>query len=134
MAADEFGAWPEAARPESVLTVAMSDETTPITAGAAKVSLRTPFPMTLTRTPTASLSAAGSGPTVADVHVEGVSILGPSKLQVDASAKTSVTTLTPTSLAVQYQYIPADAEMTFDIDTAGAGARGLKVSLFFKQA
>ncbi len=112
------------------MTIALSDESTAITTGTAKVTIRAPFAMTLTQIPRASLSTASSSgnPTV-DINEGGTSILGANKLSIDANEKTSTTAATATTLADTS--IADDAELTFDIDVAGTGAKGLKVTLYF---
>ena len=117
------------------MTVALSDETTTITTGTAKVTMRAPFAMTITSIPRASLSTASSSgnPTV-DINVNGTSILGANKLSIDANEKTSVTAATATTLASTPTSIADDAEITFDIDTAGTGAKGLKVTIYYTKA
>jgi len=112
------------------MTVALSDETTAITTGTAKVTMRAPFAMTLVQIPRASLSTASSSgnPTV-DINEGGTSILGANKLSIDANEKTSTTAATATTLADSS--IADDAELTFDIDVAGTDAKGLKVTLYF---
>jgi hypothetical protein len=114
-----------------VLAVAVSDETTAITTGTAKVTFRMPFAMTVTAV-RASLSAAStSGTPTFDINEGGSSILG-TKLSIDANEKTSVTaasaaTITDSALA-------DDAEITIDIDTAGTGAKGAKVYIIGTRA
>lgn len=105
------------------LIVAVSDESTAITAGTAKITFRMPYAFTVSAV-RASLTTAGSSITTVDINEGGTSILS-TKLSIDASEKTSITAATPyvlsdTSLA-------DDAEITVDIDGAGTGAKGLKV-------
>ena len=111
------------------MTVALSDETTTITTGVAKVTLRAPFAMTLTQIPRASVNTVSSSglPTV-DINVAGSSILS-TKLSIDASEFTSTTAATPAILSTSS--IVDDAEITFDVDVAGTGAKGLKVTLYY---
>ncbi len=109
-----------------VISVALSDETTAITTGVAKVTIRMPFAMTLT-TVRASLSAAStSGLPAFDVNEAGVSIFS-TTLTIDANEKTSTTAATAAVLSDTA--LADDAEITFDIDTAGTGAKGAKVTL-----
>jgi len=112
------------------MTIALSDENTTITAGTAKVSMRAPFAMTLTQIPRASLSGAStaSGPVTVDINEGGSSILS-TKLTIDDNEKTSTTAATAAVLSDTS--IADDAELTFDIDTAGTGAKGLKITLYF---
>ena len=112
------------------ITIALSDEITAITTGTAKVSWRAPFAMTLVAIPRASLTTASSSgnPTV-DINEAGTTVLGANKLSIDANELTSVTAATATTLADTA--IADDALITFDIDTAGTGAKGLKVTLYY---
>jgi len=117
---------------EEQMQIALSDETTAITTGTGKVTMRAPFALTLTQIPRASVNTASSSglPTV-DIKVGGTTILGANKLSIDASEKTSTTAATATTIATSN--IADDAEITFDITVAGTGAKGLKVILFFKR-
>jgi hypothetical protein len=125
--------------------IALSDETTAITTGTSKVTIRAPFNMVLTSIPRASLATASTSddPTV-DINVGGTTILS-TKLSIDANEKTSTTAATAavratashtgwtgTGSSPNYQ-ITDDAEITFDIDTAGTGAKGLKIYLFYEK-
>jgi len=119
-----------ATRPELTMTVAVSDETTALTTGIAKLTFRAPYAMTLTQIPRSSVSqSSSSGLVTVDINESGTSILGVNKLSIDATEKTSVTAATPTTLADTS--IADDAEITMDIDSAGTGARGLKVTLYY---
>jgi len=122
------------ATPRDFMTVALSDEnTTSLTTATNVVTFRAPFAMNLYQVPRASLSSASSsGNVVVDINVNGTSILGASKLSIDATEKTSTTAVNTTSLAVTS--IADDAEITMDIDAAGSNARGLKVTLYFTRA
>lgn len=107
--------------------IALSDETTDITTGAAKVTIRMPHAMTLTAVRASLSTASSSGVVIVDINENGSTIMTTNKLSIDASEKTSTTaataaTLTDTTLA-------DDSEITFDIDAAGTGAKGLKVWL-----
>ena len=114
------------------MIVAVSDETTAITTGTGKVRFRAPFAMTLWQIPRASVNTAStSGVVTVDINEEGTSILGANKLSIDANEKTSVTAATATTLADTS--IADDAEITIDIDGAGTGANGLKVTLYYSR-
>ena len=118
---------------EQFMTIAISDESTSITSGTNKLTMRSPYAMTLTKIPKASLNTVSSSgnPTI-DINLSGTSILGANKLSIDANEKTSSTAATATTLATTS--IPDDSEITFDIDTAGTGAKGLKVVLYYKRS
>jgi hypothetical protein len=110
------------------LIVAVSDETTDLSTGTAKVTFRMPYAFTL-----ASVRASvGTAPTGAAIQVDinegGVSILS-TPITIDASEKTSTTAATPP--VISDASLADDAEITIDIDQVGstiAGA-GLKVAL-----
>jgi hypothetical protein len=119
-----------ATKPELTMTVAVSDETTALTTGNAKLTFRAPYAMTLTQIPRSSVSqSSSSGLVTVDINESGTTILGASKLSIDATEKTSTTAATPTTLADTS--IADDAEITIDIDAAGTGAKGLKVVLYY---
>jgi hypothetical protein len=121
------------AKDADIMVFALSDEFSNLTTGTSRVTFRAPFGMTLTQIPRASLSTSSSSglPTV-DINVNGTSILGANKLSIDVNEKTSVTATTPTTLSTTG--ISDDSEITFDIDVAGTGAKGLKVVLYYKRA
>jgi hypothetical protein len=108
---------------------AISDETTALTTGAAKLSWRTPYAITLTDIKADVVTAPTDAAIIIDVHDGATSIMTTDKLTIDAtefSTRDAGTgpTLTDTALA-------AGALITFDIDQVGstiAGA-GAKVSL-----
>ena len=109
--------------------MALSDETTALTAGTKKGVFRMPFAATVVGLPRASVSTAPTGSAlILDIN-EGdtpVSVLS-TKLSIDATAKTSTTAATP--CVVSDASLADDAEISFDIDQIGstvAGA-GLKV-------
>lgn len=113
-------------RVSETIAIAISDETTAITTGTAKVTFRMPYAFTLTAVRASLTTVSSSGNPTFDINENGSSILG-TKLSIDANEKTSTTaasavTITDSSLA-------DDAEITIDIDTAGTGAAGAKIYL-----
>jgi hypothetical protein len=126
------GTTPAWGYPEGVFVIACSDETTNLTTGNDKVTFRAPFAFTVHKIPRASLStASSSGLPTCDINVGGSSILGANKLSIDANEKTSTTAATATTVATSS--VSDDAEITIDIDTAGTGAKGLKVYLYYRR-
>lgn len=112
--------------------VAVSDETTAVTTGAAKITFRMPFALTLNagnegvRASLSTAQTSGSVVTV-DINEAGASILS-TKLTIDNGEKTSVTAATPP--VISDTILADDAEITIDIDQVGDGtAAGLKVTL-----
>jgi hypothetical protein len=109
------------------LWFAVGDETTDITAGAAKLTFRMPFAMTLTAV-RASLSTASAsgGPFTVDIKDGGTTVLS-TKLTIEDTEKTSTTATA--AAVISDPALADDAEITIDVDDEGAGAKGLKVML-----
>lgn len=108
-------------------TFALSDETTAITAGTAKVTWRAPYAFTLTAVRASLTAASTSGTPTVDVNEAGTTVLS-TKLTIDANELTSTTAAA--AAVISDAAIADDAEVTFDIDVAGTGAKGLKVTLY----
>lgn len=110
------------------LIVAVSDETTALTTGTAKITFRMPFAFVLTGVRGSLSTAQTSGSTLTvDVNEAGSTILS-TKLTLDNTEKTSTTAATQP--VISDSALDDDAEMTIDIDTVGDGtAKGLKVTL-----
>jgi len=110
------------------LQFALSDETTDLTTGTAKLTFRMPHAMTLTEV-RASVGTAPTGSVLTvDINESGSTILS-TKITIDATEKTSETAAT--APVISDSALADDAEITVDIDTIGstiAGA-GLKVTL-----
>lgn len=111
--------------------VAVSDETTALTTGTAKLTFRMPCAMKVT----AIRASVTTAPTGADlligVNTSGGSIINDAiaPLRIDATEKTSVTAANQPQITTST--LNDDEEMTIDIDQVGstvAGA-GLKVTL-----
>lgn len=109
-----------------VIGVALSDEDTAIETGTAVVTIRMPFAMTLTGVRANLNTVSSSGIPTVDINEAGSTILS-TKLTIDASEKTSETAAT--AAVIDDASLADDAEITFDIDVAGTGAKGLKVWL-----
>jgi hypothetical protein len=114
--------------PTESLIIAVSDETTAITTGTAKVTFRMPYAFTLSAV-RASVGTAPTGSTIIiDINEGGSTILS-TKLSIDASEKTSTTAAS--AAVISDTSLADDAEMTIDFDQVGstiAGA-GVKVTL-----
>jgi hypothetical protein len=108
------------------IQVAASDEVTSITAGVSKLTFRAPYAFTLTGARASLSTASSSGNPVIDVNKNGTSVLS-TKISIDATEKTSVTAATPPVISTSA--FADDDEITIDVDTAGTGAKGLKVTL-----
>lgn len=110
-----------------VWVIAIGDETTAITTGTAKVTFRAPRAATVTAVRASLTTASSSGTPTFDINEGGASILS-TLLTIDANEKTSTTAATPA--VISDSAIADDAEITIDIDTAGTGAAGAKVSIY----
>lgn len=113
------------------LVIAVSDETTDITTGTAKVTFRMPYAMTLTAVRASLATASSSGTPTIDINEGGSTILS-TKLTIDASEKTSTTAAA--AAVISDTALADDAEITIDIDVAGTGAKGLKIALIGTKA
>jgi hypothetical protein len=111
---------------EETFIICLSDETTAITAGTAKVTMRVPYACTLTRVRASLTTASTSGIPTVDINEGGATVLS-TKLTIDANELTSTTAAT--AAVISDSTLADDAELTFDIDVAGTGAKGLKVAI-----
>lgn len=105
-------------------TIPISDETTAITTGTAKVTWRMPYAFTVTAVRASLNTVSSSGIPTFDINEAGTTILS-TKLTIDATEKTSVTAAT--AVVISDANLADDAEMTIDVDTAGTGAKGAKI-------
>jgi hypothetical protein len=106
---------------------ALSDETTAITTGTDKLKWRVPFACTLTAVRASLSTQSSSGLPTVDINKNGTTVLS-TKLTIDASEVTSTTAATAAVISVSS--FADDDEVEFDIDVAGTGAKGLKVTLY----
>lgn len=112
-----------------LIGVALSDETTTITTGTAKATIHNPLGGVLIVTGVVAEvnTVSSSGLVTVDINEgagAGTSILS-TKLNIDASEETSLTAATPA--VISDTSIASGGRLTFDIDAAGTGAKGLKV-------
>jgi len=112
---------------DEVIGLALSDETTAITTGTGKATIRAPFAFSLTGVRANLNTASTSGIPTVDINVAGSTVLS-TKLTIDANELTSVTAAVP--VVISTSAVADDDEITFDIDVAGTGATGLKVWLY----
>jgi hypothetical protein len=110
--------------------VPVSDETTALTTGTAKVTFRIPFACKMTALPRANVNTvSSSGLPTFDIKKNGTTIFS-TTLTIDASEKTSVTAATPAVLSGGSTTFADDDECTIDITTAGTGTKGAKITLY----
>lgn len=112
---------------QQTIIIACSDETTPLTAGAAKATFRMPYAMTLADVRASVKTAPTGSGIIVNIKEAGTTIFS-TKSTIAAGAKTSVG---GTPAVISDSALADDAEMTVDIDQVGstiAGA-GLKMVL-----
>lgn len=110
---------------ESII-MAVTGEDEVLTTGTEKFTFRMPYAFTLTAVRASLTVASSSGNPVVDIGESGVSFLA-TQITIDSGEKTSTTAATAPVIADGD--LADDAEITIDIDTAGTGAKGLKVYL-----
>lgn len=113
------------------LIVAISDESTVLTSGAAKLTFRFPYAFTLSDVRATLTNASSLGAVQIDVNASGASIFS-TPITVDEGEKTSTTAAAPAALSDTS--IADDEEITIDIDSPGSGAKGAKVIFLGRQA
>jgi hypothetical protein len=117
---------------QDFMMITVSADNTDLQTGTGLVTLRAPFGMELYQIPRASLSTAGTSGTTVDINVGGTTIMTTNKLTIDANEGTS--TSATTAAALTTTTINDDDQITIDVDTAGTGARGLKVILYYRRS
>lgn len=108
---------------------AISDETTDLTTGLAKIRFRWPYDFALIDIRLQVSTAPTGAALIVDVNREGASILSP-KLSIDDGEKTSVTAATPAGITTNT--IGDDEEVSVDVDQVGStvAGRGGKVVFY----
>lgn len=113
------------AKPPQILEYALSDETTAITTGL-KLTTRAPFAFTLTNVRISLTTTSSSGNPAVDMKESGTTVFSTTP-KIDAGELTNVT---GTAAVISDSAVADDAELTFIVDTAGTGAKGLKIRLY----
>lgn len=109
--------------------LACSDESTDLAPLSGAVTFRAPYQFTITGVRSSVNTAPIGSNLMVDINKDGASIFS-TKLSIDVSGKTSLTSTTPAVIASGY--IADDSEITIDIDQVGASTagKGLKVTLY----
>ena len=113
------------------LGMAVSDETTDLTTGTAKLTFRMPHAMTLTEV-RANVNTAPTGSYIqVDINASAsASSIFSTVLTIDISEKTSKTAAVPAVLSTTA--LADDAEFTVDIDIVGSSAAGKGLKIWLK--
>lgn len=104
------------------IEVALSDETTAITTGAAKITWYAPMNATITEVFCGLSSQSTSGSVTIDLNKNGTTMFSTNP-SIDANEDTN---LTGTAGVLSTTTWNKGDKLTFDIDAAGTGAKGLK--------
>jgi hypothetical protein len=127
---DADGRITAAASSVQCIVIACSDETSNLSTGAAKVTFRAPFAMTITGVRANVNSASAGSNVLIDINEGGVSIFS-TVLSIDAGELTSTTAATPA--VISDANIADNAIITIDFDGVGGAtvATGAKVHIYF---
>ena len=113
-----------------VMVVAVTEENTNIQTGTSQVTVRAPYAAMITAVRGSLSTASTSGAVEFDVNVGGGSIFS-TRPTIDANETTTTTAATAAVFANNPTPVNDDDQITFDIDSAGTGARGLKVAIYY---
>lgn len=109
--------------------IAMSDETTAITTGTNKATMSLPYAFYVVGVYATLNTVSSSGTPTIDINEGGTTILS-TKIVIDANEKTGGSAgyqgTAAAAAVISDPDIAAFAEIGFDIDVAGTGAKGLK--------
>lgn len=119
------GTWSSLPLQETMI-VAISDETTNLTTGTAKVTFHMPYAFNITKIKAGLTASSSSGLPTFDLNDDGVSVFT-TRVTVDTLEFFSDTATTPSALTSTPLSVAAGSKMTIDIDTAGTGAKGAKL-------
>lgn len=101
--------------------IALSDETTTITTGTNKATFSLPYAFTVTAVYATLNTISSSGTVTVDINEAGTTILSTKLTLFNKNSALA------TPAVISDASIAANAEIGFDIDVAGTGAKGLKV-------
>jgi len=113
---------------DDAIIVAMSDETTDLTAGV-KVTMPMLYPFTLKQVQIGIGTVSSGGAVTCNLKKNGATVFTAAKPTIDVGQKTSVTAGTPSVLLVNPTQIAVGDVLSLEIDAAGTGAKGLKMAL-----
>lgn len=111
-----------------ILVIPISDETTSLSIGTAKLTFHMPYQFNLTKVKAGLTVASTSGNPTFDLNDDGVSVFS-TTVSVDANETFSDTATTAAVLTSNPKVIAAGSVVSVDIDTAGTGAKGAKLYL-----
>lgn len=112
---------------DDAIIVAMSDETTDLTAGV-KVTMPMLYPFTLKQVQVGLGTASSAGALTFNLKKNGVTVFS-TKPTIDANETSSLTAAVPSVLTVNPTQIAAGDILSLEIDAEGTGAKGAKMAL-----
>lgn len=116
---------------DALFMVAVSDETTDLTTGSAKITYRTPYSLDVIEVRSNVNTAPSGSDLIVDINngVGDTILSGICKLVIDSEEKTSLTSLTSSVIIPASRSFANDEEITIDIDQTGSivPGKGLKV-------
>ncbi len=110
------------------LTVNLSDESTAITTGAGKYSYIIRNDFVVKEIYAELTTASSSGNPAININDDTVSIFS-TTITIDANETDSRNAATPAVLTALGRFLAKNSVISFDIDTAGTGAKGLKIHI-----
>jgi hypothetical protein len=113
---------------EQCFVVSLSDETTNITTGI-KVTMLAPFAMTLKNIRGGLTQASSNGNVVVDLHQGGTTVMSTNKITIEATKTDSEDSATQPIITTTS--VLSGDKLEFEIDSAGTGAKGLKIYLYY---
>lgn len=126
LVSDGFGTMSWTPATQSMI-IAVSDETTPLTTGAAKVTFRMPYDFQLSEVRASVTTAPIGSEITVDINEAGSTILG-DKIDIDDGTTSSTDAATQPTIT---DAVLADtAEITIDIDAVGSGTAGAGLKVY----
>lgn len=119
------------AAPLEAIVVYITDEATTVTTGTSKRTLFMPYAFTLVSAFAAVTTQSSSGVVTVDVNLTGSTIFSTNP-SIAASADTNLSS--GTAAALSTTAVAQGGKLTFDVDAAGTGAKGLHVIMIGRQA
>jgi hypothetical protein len=110
------------------LVIAAGDEETALTVAAGKVTFRMPYAYTLTDIRASVTTAPTGASVIADVAMNGTSIMTTNKLEIEASEKSTEAATTQPALTTTA--LTDDAEITIDVDQIGSAIAGAGLKIY----
>lgn len=115
---------PDIAPNLTLILIVVSDDINALTSGKEKATFRMPFHFQLLRIKASLTAASTYGYVAVDVNQFGASIFS-TQITLEETEETTETAASPS--VMRNDLFGDDDEITIDVDSAGTGARGLKV-------